>query len=338
MLTKEVARLRDKDIRQRRRAVRKLFEDGDPSAMPHFLPFLGDDDEWFVKRALIAIERWYDGSDPRIAESLASSEYNERRLLAARIASRASSPEQMLRKLCVDEDSKIRLAAWSSLIRHDPEIAREGLNSDDRAIRKLSASSIVDSGKITEEDMRAIASDPSSSVRRTLIISHAKNIEKGIHSKVPENILEKVSGSVEDASKEISNSPVSALEKPWVRDLLRSSVPEVITILTSGFRESSWMEYPDTVDSVVEIASDPLLERILRRGKGTHVEAACIKGIMDKRRSEATRSRLVLDRIGRSPSSNFMKALDSVGAPYESELGVAISTLVAEASRSNGGE
>ena len=163
MLTKEVARLRDKDIRQRRRAVRKLFEDGDPSAMPHFLPFLGDDDEWFVKRALIAIERWYDGSDPRIAESLASSEYNERRLLAARIASRASSPEQMLRKLCVDEDSKIRLAAWTSLIRHDPETARE-LNSDDRN-RKLSASSIVDSGKITEEDMRAIASDPSSSVQ-----------------------------------------------------------------------------------------------------------------------------------------------------------------------------
>ena len=63
MLSKEISRLRDKDIRQRRKAVRRLFEDGDPSALPHFIPFLNDPDEWFVERAMIAIERWYDGMD-----------------------------------------------------------------------------------------------------------------------------------------------------------------------------------------------------------------------------------------------------------------------------------
>ena len=63
MLSKEVTRLRDKDVRQRRKAVRRLFEDGDPSALPHFLPFLNDQDDWFVERAMIAIERWYDGRD-----------------------------------------------------------------------------------------------------------------------------------------------------------------------------------------------------------------------------------------------------------------------------------
>ena len=338
MLTKEVARLRDKDVRQRRRAVRKLFEDGDPSAMPHFLPFLEDDDEWFVKRALLAVERWYDGSDPRVAESLASSEKNERRLLAARIALRTSSPGKMLRELCGDDDAKIRLAAWSSLIRYDSTAAREGLKNEDRAVRRLSASELIDSGKFSEEDVQIIASDSSSAVRRALIKRLSSNKDEDLYPELPEDLLEEVSGSVEDASREISDSTSAALKTPWIRDFLRSSAPEVVTILTAGFRESSWVENSDTVDSVVEIVSDPLLERILRRGKGVYIEAACMKGIMDQKRSEATRSRLVLDRIGRSPSSDFIEALDSVDAPAESELAMAISVLVVEAARSDGGK
>ena len=338
MLTKEVARLRDKDVRQRRRAVRKLFEDGDPSAMPHFLPFLEDDDEWFVKRALLAVERWYDGSDPRVAESLASSENNERRLLAARIAPRTSSPGKMLRGLCDDDDAKIRLAAWSSLIRYDSTAAREGLKNEDRAVRRLSASELIDSGKFSEEDVQIIASDSSSAVRRALIKRLSSNKDEDLYPELPEDLLEEVSGSVEDASREISDSASSALKTPWIRDFLRSSAPEVVTILTAGFRESSWVENSDTVDSVVEIVSDPLLERILRRGKGVYIEAACMKGIMDQKRSEATRSRLVLDRIGRSPSSDFIGALDSVDAPAGGELAMAISALVVEAARSDGGK
>ena len=164
------------------------------------------------------------------------------------------------------------------------------------------------------------------------------NMGEDPYPELPENLLEEVSGSVEDASREISVSTSSALRTPWIRDFLGSSVPEVVTILTAGFRESSWVEDSDIVDSVVEIASDPLLERILRRGKGVYVEAACMKGIMDQKRSEATRSRLVLDRIGRSPSSDFIESLGSVGAPSESELAMAISTLVVEASRSDSGK
>ena len=338
MLTKEVARLRDKDVRQRRRAVRKLFEDGDPSALPHFLPFLEDDDEWFVKRALLAIERWYNGNDPRIAESLASSEINERRLLAARIAPRLVSPGQILRGLCEDNDAKIRLAAWSNLIRCDLLAAREGLKNEDRAVRRLSASELIDSGKFSEEDVQTIASDSSSAVRRALIKRLGDNKGGDLYPDLPENLLEEVDGSVEDASREISVSPSSALNTPWIRDFLSSAVPEVVTILTAGFRGSSWLENSDIVDSALEIVSDPLLERILRRGKGINVEAACMKGIMDEKRSDATRSRLVLDRIGRSPSPDFISSLNSVNAPNGSELAIAISALMIETARSDGGK
>jgi DNA-binding protein Fis len=244
----------------------------------------------------------------------------------------------MLRELCEDDDSKIRLAAWSNLIRYDPKAAREGLTNEDRAVRRLSASELIDSGKFTEEDVQIIASDSSSAVRRALIKRLSDNLGEGPYPELPENLLDEVAGSVEDASREISTSTSSALQTPWIRDFLRSSMPEVVTILTAGFRESSWVENSDIVDSVVEIVSDPLLERILRRGKGKYVEAACMKGIMDQKRSEATRSRLVLDRIGRSPSSDFIELLDSVNAPAESELAMAISALVGEAVRSDSGE
>ena len=113
---------------------------------------------------------------------------------------------------------------------------------------------------------------------------------------------------------------------------------EVGTSLAAGVGESAWGEKSEIVGSVVEIGADPLRERILRRGKGKYVEAACMKGIMDQKRSEATRSRLVLDRIGRSPSSDFIELLDSVNAPAERELAMAISALVGEAVRSDSGE
>ena len=140
MLSKEVTRLRDKDVRQRRKAVRRLFEDGDPSALPHFLPFLNDQDDWFVERAMIAIERWYDGRDEGIVQSLAKSEIPDRRLLAARVANRLGSPKGILGILAQDDDLKVRIAAWKGLMGLDPSESTP-LESTDAAVRRIAVNS-----------------------------------------------------------------------------------------------------------------------------------------------------------------------------------------------------
>ena len=107
MLSKEISRLRDKDVRQRRKAVRRLFEDGDPSALPHFIPFLNDPDEWFVERAMIAIERWYDGMDIGIAHGSSKA---QRGASGGRVALRLENPRETLSDLTRDSDLKVRIA------------------------------------------------------------------------------------------------------------------------------------------------------------------------------------------------------------------------------------
>ena len=51
-----------KDDRQRRRAVRRLFDLDDPESLVGFVPLLGDDDPWFRGKAMEAIRKWMDES------------------------------------------------------------------------------------------------------------------------------------------------------------------------------------------------------------------------------------------------------------------------------------
>ena len=49
VLKPTIRQLSNKDIRIRRRAVRKLFELDDPAAIDAFIPMLNDKDELYVK-------------------------------------------------------------------------------------------------------------------------------------------------------------------------------------------------------------------------------------------------------------------------------------------------
>ena len=76
-------RLNHKDERQRRRAVRKLFEVNDSNNLDSFVPLLEDDDQWYRERAMEAITKWAGFNDITIVNKLSSSEYVEQRVLAA---------------------------------------------------------------------------------------------------------------------------------------------------------------------------------------------------------------------------------------------------------------
>ena len=53
-----VFRLQHKDERQRRLAVRRLFELDDPESLSGFIPLLSDEDPWFRRKAMEAVGRW----------------------------------------------------------------------------------------------------------------------------------------------------------------------------------------------------------------------------------------------------------------------------------------
>ena len=86
VLKPTIRQLSNKDIRIRRRAVRKLFELDDPAAIDAFIPMLNDEDEWFRGKALMAIQRWASMKELELAEKLSVSPNSEERIVACRIA------------------------------------------------------------------------------------------------------------------------------------------------------------------------------------------------------------------------------------------------------------
>ncbi|DAC48456.1 MAG TPA: hypothetical protein D7H92_03255, partial [Candidatus Poseidoniales archaeon] len=65
-----MARLKHRDIRTRRRAVRTLFEHDDPNVLEAFKPLLDDEDGWFVSKALDAYRQWAAHAGPGAVATL----------------------------------------------------------------------------------------------------------------------------------------------------------------------------------------------------------------------------------------------------------------------------
>ena len=88
MLQQHAARLTHRDVRQRRRAVRKLFELDDPAALVHFKPLLDSDDGWTHAKAADAYRRWFGPEHEELGNRLVDDSRAGVRLLAAEILPR----------------------------------------------------------------------------------------------------------------------------------------------------------------------------------------------------------------------------------------------------------
>ena len=66
-----IAKLKHKDVRQRRRAVRILFDADAHESVEAFSPYLDDKDVWFRNKAIEAYRRWAPKHAPHLLEELA---------------------------------------------------------------------------------------------------------------------------------------------------------------------------------------------------------------------------------------------------------------------------
>ena len=69
-----IAKLKHKDVRQRRRAVRILFDSDAYESVEAFSIYLDDDDVWFRNKAIEAYRRWAPKHAPHLLEDLANSD------------------------------------------------------------------------------------------------------------------------------------------------------------------------------------------------------------------------------------------------------------------------
>ena len=63
-----IRQLNDKDVRQRRRAVRKLFEVDDPDNLYDFIDLLDDKEAWYREKSMEAIVKWANNGDEKIIQ------------------------------------------------------------------------------------------------------------------------------------------------------------------------------------------------------------------------------------------------------------------------------
>ena len=142
----EISKLRHRDIRERRRAVRVLFDTDLPRALKGFVPLLDDRDPWFRSKALDAHRRWAVAMGPSSLEVLARHQSIEARRCAANLLNEFTDDVTEVALLLVEvEDLTCRRKSAAALLQGQqaPDHIERFLTADDPYLRRLAVSSGV---------------------------------------------------------------------------------------------------------------------------------------------------------------------------------------------------
>lgn len=136
----EIARLKHKDVRQRRRAIRVLFDTDIPRALEGFVPLLRSKDPWFRSKALEAHRKWAPKQGVATLEVLAKHPWLEARRCAANLLGEFSEDTTEIALLLIEDDDLTcsRKSAEALLRGSQAErFAVQFKDNPDSAIRRL---------------------------------------------------------------------------------------------------------------------------------------------------------------------------------------------------------
>ena len=339
------SRLFHKDDRQRRRAVRKLFELDDPEYLSGFIPLLNDEDSWFRQKAMEAVGRWLRDGHGEVVDMLAKSTYVEQRVLATRLALRSGEGEgEVLLELCKDSVSSVRLAAWKARLGVDEEgataVITQALKSEDSdvrqaAIRRLSIMEVIDVNLL-----RTALNDPSHRVLDAAVSLVAKRPELNEDSEIDELLITIAMGEEGPmrtaaigvlASKSVDFPQIAAL----VLDLTEGGSAGLVSSLATGLRGIPWWQVEGLADRLVTTADDRLVARLLR-GEGSD-EVVPIRNtiLSDPSKSTVLRARLIEDLIGRRVDEATLDIVSSLSKSDDAALSAISRSLLSGASSLN---
>ena len=340
-----VSRLFHKDERQRRRAVRKLFELDDPEYLGDFIPLLNDEDPWFRQKAMEAVGRWLRDGHGEVVEMLAKSTYVEQRVLAARLALRSGEGGgEILLELCKDSGSSVRLAAWKARLGVDEdgaaaEIAR-AVKSDDSEVRQSAILRLSIMEVIDVNLLKTALNDPSPRVLDAAVSLVAKRPELNEDSEI-EGLLITIAMGKEGpmrtaaigvlASKTLGSPKITAL----VLDLTEGGSAGLVSSLATGLRGIPWWQVEGLANRLMTTADDRLVARLLR-GEGSD-EAVPIRNaiLSDPSKSTVLRARIIEDLIGRRVDETTLDIVSSLSKSDDESLSAISRSLLFEASSLN---
>ena len=304
VLKATIRQLNNKDVRLRRRAVRKLFELDDPTAIDAFIPLLKDQDEWFRGKALMAIQRWASMKDLTLTEKLSKSQKPEERILACRIAPRIGiSSETILREMLTDENNLVKQNAWKNILNINEDFIEEALENGDVGIRVLAIERIQLMKEINNDIIKKILYDDSVRIRKkaiNLLRSRPKIYSSGEFDEIIIQIAENDSDIQIDALiMLIESGKENELFSQNIPIWLENEDPEMIKLIVESMENKDWAEIEWLINKIMKSSNDKLISRTLRRKKTIEADKYRKEILLDETRDVVIRSRIIEDLFGK---------------------------------------
>ena len=314
VLKATIRQLNNKDVRLRRRAVRKLFELDDPTAIDAFIPLLKDSDEWFRGKALMAIQRWASMKDLNLAEKLSNSKKPEERILACRIAPKVGkSSERILKKMLDDEDNLVKQNAWKNILNLNEDYIEEAIKSSDVGIRVLAVDKIQLMNKIDNDLIKRIFDDDSSRIRKKAI-----NILKSKPELYSSGEFDDVIIKIAENDNNIQiDALIMLIESGERNELFIQKIPlwlenddsKMIKLVVESTENKDWGEIDWLINTIMSSSNDKLISRMLRRKKSIEAEKYRKEILLDEDRNAVLRSRVIEDLFGKEQGKEITKII-----------------------------
>ena len=306
----EVGRLSHKDIRQRRRAIRHLFELNDPLALSGFLPFLDSDDQWFVDQSIEAVRRWDDGSDISLLERLSNHSSRKVRLLSLEVCVRYDDSEFALSKLRTSSDSIVSKRAWMISLKHysDPrfkEIVDDGLNSEYVNIRRATVESAI-SRNLEQYVLQGLSDSAPSVISKSI---EGLSLESHGIDKIREFISHSSSVVAVAAYRRINRE--NALNFEDTITLLSNPSGEAIEAVVDAFSDGIEWANEGNLEFLLSVPSESLVPRLVRHSPKNAVDSVRANLLLGSC-SEIRKMRYLEDLIGRKLGIETLSSVKTI--------------------------
>ncbi len=314
MLKATIRQLSNKDVRLRRRAVRKLFELDDPLAIDAFIPLLKDPDEWFRGKALMAIQRWASMKDLYLAEKLSRSRKAEERILACRIAPRVGkSREAILKSMLDDDNNLVKQNAWKNILEINEDFIQEALGKEDVGIRILAIERIQKMNEINHDLIKLILHDDSSRIRKKAI-----KLLKSRPDIYSSGEFDEIIAQIAETDSEIQvNALIMLIELGKENELfdkkipiwLENEDPEKIKLIVESIDNKSWKEIDWLIKKIMKSSNNSLISRTLRRNNTADADRYRKEILLDDKRDELLIARIIEDLFGKKQDKRMTEII-----------------------------
>jgi len=287
-----IAKLKHKDVRQRRRAVRILFDSDAYESVEAFSPLLDDKDIWFRNKAIEAYRRWAPKHAPHLLVDLAQSDQLDgQRCVATVLESISDSTEaaQLARLLLKSGDDVVVRRAVHQLIAREEATEselEEFQNAEDHVVRSYA----------TE-----VNTNPSN-LLESLQDSHPDVRRQAAASLLGMELTEEKNTALQNAINQDD-----ALWKLAVPIALENRLPNLLELMTSKSNTQRKFLVQSLKDAVEEADDERL--RTLIDGDCTSLVARWLVGRNDAK-SDALRAELLFDeRVDSIDKSRLLERL-----------------------------